>query len=903
MFDFLFKKRTKVPAKAEAIVSDKKAELEAAKFSAKQADLDAANSFSGQEAAAVTFILQSEFADARFQAAAHLHSIAALTQIHLAMRKTDRRVSKFAQEKLADLQKQEEVAQASLAWLQQGQCLLESAQLTANHVTEWEKKRVALDTPALSTLKNALDARLLAQVALQQQARQLTIAFDLLTGDALALGELQSEFTRCSQLLQQLQSDAEVASLPKNQLDQLVHLCAQVALNVSQREQVEQQLTARADALEQWRMQMRCIEMEAAKRNAELQESLQESLPSTLDAVPDATVEQTTEQVRVPEQVVSVKLSPEQLRREWKNFVIARHFLGEAQRNVAQQQESDFAALVACLIPVGKVVTATATMNVPKLVKAVTSHSTAALTDSHQKIDPYVQQLEQALEQGSLQQALDADKSLRALVLPTRGELAARITLLRSELHRLLDWAKWGGNVSREELIKVADELPLAGLAPQELAKQVGGLRARWKELDRASGPAAKAAWERFDQACGRAYEIADEYFKQQARIRQENLQQAQVLLDELDRSVLQFHEATEFKALIAFVSKIKQDWRKIGPIDRKIKNRLEAEFTDKLTVLSLPLEQARERAVAARMQLIADVAAIVATDRSSAEKVQIAQQRWQQDAAGLPLERKVEQQLWQEFRAACDAVFAQRRVSGEQHKQRRHEQLLARQACCELLENDDSQTINTIEAALRQATQDWRDLNQQERHAELDQRFQLAFTALEQRLMTLVLAQQQKGMMSLRARIALCRQLEGCTSDQLLETGAAAQSEWDRLVAESAPFDLVLATMLERRFAAALTGVSASAPDAANLAVFQHHLLRLEILRGLESPPELGTQRMQLQVSQLKSALQHRSIDDADSQSDPYMSNLLMLCSLPVQLDVQTEQRFQKVLENYAVV
>jgi len=29
----------------------------------------------------------------------------------------------------------------------------------------------------------------------------------------------------------------------------------------------------------------------------------------------------------------------------------------------------------------------------------------------------------------------------------------------------------------------------------------------------------------------------------------------------------------------------------------------------------------------------------------------------------------------------------------------------------------------------------------------------------------------------------------------------------------------------------------------------------------------------------------------------------LLMLCSLPVQLDVQTEQRFQKVLENYAVV
>src|SRR5690606_37024204 len=110
--------------------------------------------------------------------------------------------------------------------------------------------------------------------------------------------------------------------------------------------------------------------------------------------------------------------------------------------------------------------------------------------------------LEAALQQGSLGTAAELDKALKEakdkgmrLSAPQSDHLAH----LRAELKRLSDWARWGGNVSREELIKTVESLPAQGLAMAELAKKVGSMRERWKALDSLSGPAPRSLWERFD--------------------------------------------------------------------------------------------------------------------------------------------------------------------------------------------------------------------------------------------------------------------------------------------------------------------------------------------------------------------------------------------------------------------
>ena len=93
-----------------------------------------------------------------------------------------------------------------------------------------------------------------------------------------------------------------------------------------------------------------------------------------------------------------------------------------------------------------------------------------------------VQLAEEAMVNGALvlpHKALKDSKTMR--LTPALSE---RLVHARAELKRLSDWARWGGNVSREELIKAVEQLGTQSLAMAELAKKVGSMRDRWKALD-----------------------------------------------------------------------------------------------------------------------------------------------------------------------------------------------------------------------------------------------------------------------------------------------------------------------------------------------------------------------------------------------------------------------------------
>ncbi|PRC92065.1 DUF349 domain-containing protein [Solimicrobium silvestre] len=863
MFDFFFKKRSTAKSSETTQLltqQQEQADAVAAKFadkqSVKQSELAAAASFAGQESAALAFILQSGYADARYQAAMHLHSAEALMQVSQAMRNTDRRVSKLAQEKLAALQNQQKMTSAVQACLAQGQQLLENTQLMVNQVALWDKERLALGEHGLSLLpiKVTLDERLQAQLELQRQTLQTSSSLRALVETALPLEQLQAQLAECLQQWQAIEVSPLLASLPKNQFNQLNDDVALAQSHVQQLTQLTQLIAARHEALQVW---------------------------------------QTAEQ-----------LALENVQKEWKKLALTGAALSDEQQEVVHQQEQQLKLIFARIAP-----TASASVHKTHTKKiAIEAGENQAVPAID--IKSVLVALEQALEEGSLQQALDLDKTLRQEVLPARGELAQRLQVLRAELNRLLDWAKWGGNVSREELIKVADGLVAedVALTAPEIAKQVGGLRARWKELDRTSGTAAKSVWERFDEACGRAYQIADAHFKQQAQLRLDNLTLAQAQLAAIDVVIADLqNQLPDWKTQLAYIQKVKLEWRKTGSIDRKLKARLESEFEQKIQTLSQPLMVAREAAIGVRQQLIQSVIDIAATDREAADKVQLAQQRWQQEALNLPLERKDEQDLWRQFRAACDAVFAQRKANADEQKQRRNLGVVAKQACCEAVEQSLEASLSSAEimAVLRKAKQEWRDLSVQHRQAGLDARFETALNALETRHSELLLKDKQAELVHLYAKIKLCQQVEAANNaatklvePEITEQSAAWQAEWKLLTTSKAPAELN--KLLTQRFNTALAviknqQVADAAQVAANLAQFEERLLRVEILRGLPSPAELTQQRLQLQVRDLQSAMKNRDATDA------YLSNLYVLCALPVSLKAPHEQRFQLVLTDYS--
>ena len=242
-----------------------------------------------------------------------------------------------------------------------------------------------------------------------------------------------------------------------------------------------------------------------------------------------------------------------------------------------------------------------------------------------------------------------------------------------------------------------------------ELAKKVGSLRERWKSLDTLSGPAPKSLWERFDAACSVAYAPAAQHFKQLAEERHGNAAKAQELIAET--AALAAEESTDWKHVASASQRLRQAWTRLGTIDRKEKKRLDAEFGAALDALSKPLDTQRQIETARREQLIVEVGLLKPSERNTVDMLKALQDKWQELAKALPLERRAEQALWQRFRAACDDIFARRKETAHAADHERREHLHAREALCAALEtavvpegDDKSRTAFINQLAARHA-------------------------------------------------------------------------------------------------------------------------------------------------------------------------------------------------------
>jgi hypothetical protein len=269
------------------------------------------------------------------------------------------------------------------------------------------------------------------------------------------------------------------------------------------------------------------------------------------------------------------------------------------------------------------------------------------------------------VQAGQLAEAEDTDRQLteKAGAGPLPESLVRRMRRERAQLERIRDWARWGNDQSRVQLIGAAEELLQGKREPEDLAAAVMRLREEWKRLD-AIRRATQKQWQRFDAVLTKAFQPVLEF-----RARRANQEKAAAAAKaamceqgEAWAAGIDWQKA-DFRGIAAQRRAFGERWRALPFAGFRAERQLRKRFDTLLKAVDERLGAGRQAEWSRREALIGEAESLrEAPQIGDAIKAAVAlQARWTQGAPGAGLSRQEEQALWQRFRGACDAVFARR--------------------------------------------------------------------------------------------------------------------------------------------------------------------------------------------------------------------------------------------------
>jgi hypothetical protein len=859
MFEFLFKQQASQASVAGQPSAGGPQAPLGSPAERRAAQAELARNLAGDEAAAVELILNSEFADVRLAAAEHVTSQSALERVQHAVRNSDRRVAKLMQGRLDAIRHVQAEQKQAQACISLAQRLLADEKLTPNLVADLDRQWKVVDAAPEAAAEFSHVREALAE-RLEAQVSLQRAVIDALA--ALRKHPDGGELERLASEHAAHLASPERASLPRHLLNDFDAVLAAE----------------------------RSVRQAAATAPAASSVAAASGAPGAADGQPSAVN-------------------------------------GSASAGVAENAAPARPAGNADAAPGGTAEAANGQDGAaprPARTPKDKHKPTPAELEANRHFMDMVDAMEAALAQGQLHIAAEHDKTLKdsktGRLTPAQAE---RLAHVRADLKRLGDWARWGGNVSREELVHAVESLPAEGLGMSELAKKVGSMRERWKALDGVSGAAPKSLWEKFDAACTAAYAPAAAHFKHLADERHSNAAKAQQLVDEANaliaKDAAQLEAAGgvqadreesasgnlphthDWRALASTTQRLRQAWSRLGTIDRKDKKRLDAAFSKAMDALMAPLDSQRRIEVARREQLIEEVGKLNPLDRHTIDTLRRLQESWQGHARALPLERKTEQALWQKFRSACDQIFAKRKEHAHAADHERKAHLHAREAICAGLESatfegDDKAVLAAIGKTLKDAAAAWHASGVVPRSSEqkIDQRYRAAVGALQSQADAIRKRAGAAQANAMREKLRLVQAMESALAATGEIDSADWSSRWQALPALPTEQERTLRTRFDAALKAAGEGGAARSAYAEQLENNRQRLLsevlRLEIVAGIDSGAEFAKDRLKMQVEVLQSSLK------SGQKPASHAAQFLALCAMPALADARTSSRIEQL-------
>lgn len=253
-------------------------------------------------------------------------------------------------------------------------------------------------------------------------------------------------------------------------------------------------------------------------------------------------------------------------------------------------------------------------------------------------------------------------------------------------------------------------EMPVLG--GRKLQESLRQLREQWKQVDQGGVP-NHALWKRFDEACNLAYQAVEVWLEKVKAEESAHRAEREALIEEVKAWTLRNTQRTEpheWKAFARAAQQFELRWRDGGHVGEKAFAQLQPLWKAAITEAYAPLEAAQKASRELRHNMIEQATALGAEPYLRIDAVRQLQQRWQAEAQAVPMERKLEQKLWESFRQPIDDAFNRKTLEREKAEaalsQRDRAVLDAAKALDIASASADAQAIQLAMANLQKALQ-----------------------------------------------------------------------------------------------------------------------------------------------------------------------------------------------------
>ena len=226
--------------------------------------------------------------------------------------------------------------------------------------------------------------------------------------------------------------------------------------------------------------------------------------------------------------------------------------------------------------------------------------------------------------------------------------------------------------VSKEDAEKAVE--PEAAKEEFHLEPTVGGrkmqdalrqLREEWKKADQGGLP-NHALWKRFDAACNNAYKVVQTWLDKIKHEASEHRAQRLALIEEVKAWGEANAQNADWRAHLRSLHQFGDRWRSAGHLSEKAFAELQPLWKQALHNAAAPLEAAQKASTARRQALIAEAEQLGAAPVLRVDAVKALQQNWQTEAQSVPMDRRIEQKMWEAFRKPIDEAFSRKTNSRE---------------------------------------------------------------------------------------------------------------------------------------------------------------------------------------------------------------------------------------------